>query len=47
MSSQNRTEFHIKFLWGCKGAFVAAEERHLKFEQVLGMMADKLANKSE
>lgn len=42
-----RTEFHIKFLWGCKGAFVAAEERHLKFEQVLGMMADKLANKSE
>jgi hypothetical protein len=27
------------------GAFVGAEERHLKFEQVLGMMADKLANK--
>lgn len=42
-----RTEFHIKFLWGCKGAFVAGEERHLKFEQVLGMMADKLANQNE
>ncbi|CAO1367711.1 unnamed protein product [Diamesa hyperborea] len=39
-----RTEFHIKFLWGSRGAFVAAEERHSKFEQVLGMMADKFAN---
>lgn len=24
-----------------------AEERHTKFEQVLGMMADKLSNKHE
>lgn len=43
----SRTEFHIKFLWGCKGAFVSPEERHTKFEQVLGMMADKLANMPE
>lgn len=42
-----RTEFHIKFLWGSKGAFVTAEERHSKFEQVLGVMADKLANQKE
>lgn len=38
-----RTEFHIKFLWGSKGSLATAEERHTKFEQVLGMMADKLA----
>ncbi|KAG5677054.1 hypothetical protein PVAND_006838 [Polypedilum vanderplanki] len=42
-----RTEFHIKFLWGSKGANACAEERHTKFEQVLGMMADKLANKHD
>lgn len=42
-----RTEFHIKFLWGSKGSQLSAEERHTKFEQVLGMMADKLANMNE
>jgi hypothetical protein len=42
-----RTEFHIKFLWGSKGAYVAAEERHSKFEQVLGVMADKFASQKE
>ncbi|KAL7046063.1 hypothetical protein ACKWTF_002466 [Chironomus riparius] len=42
-----RTEFHIKFLWGSKGAQVSTEERHTKFEQVLGMMADKLSTKHE
>lgn len=47
LNSFFRTEFHIKFLWGQKGAFVVAEERHSKFEQVLGMMADKLANQQE
>lgn len=36
-----RTEFHIKFLWGSKGAFVSAEDRHAKFEQVLTVMAEK------
>ncbi|XP_057328021.1 breast cancer anti-estrogen resistance protein 3 homolog isoform X1 [Microplitis mediator] len=36
-----RTEFHIKFLWGSRGAAVAPEERHLKFSQVLDAMYDK------
>ncbi|CAG5097917.1 Similar to BCAR3: Breast cancer anti-estrogen resistance protein 3 homolog (Bos taurus) [Cotesia congregata] len=36
-----RTEFHIKFLWGSRGAAVAPEERHLKFTQVLDAMYDK------
>ncbi|XP_048515504.1 SH2 domain-containing protein 3C isoform X2 [Athalia rosae] len=36
-----RTEFHIKFLWGSRGAGVAPEERHLKFTQVLDAMYDK------
>ncbi|XP_034941901.1 breast cancer anti-estrogen resistance protein 3 homolog [Chelonus insularis] len=38
-----RTEFHIKFLWGSRGAAVAPEERHLKFTQVLDAMFDKCA----
>ncbi|KAJ9579702.1 hypothetical protein L9F63_004628, partial [Diploptera punctata] len=36
-----RTEFHLKFLWGSRGACVAAEERHAKFEQVLTVMSEK------
>ncbi|XP_038107372.1 breast cancer anti-estrogen resistance protein 3 homolog [Culex quinquefasciatus] len=36
-----RTEFQVKFLWGCKGCFVPAEDRHAKFEHVLSVMADK------
>ena len=36
-----RTEFHLKFLWGSRGACVAAEERHAKFEQVLSVMSEK------
>ncbi|XP_069674168.1 breast cancer anti-estrogen resistance protein 3 homolog isoform X3 [Periplaneta americana] len=35
------TEFHLKFLWGSRGACVAAEERHAKFEQVLTVMSEK------
>jgi hypothetical protein len=35
------TEFHLKFLWGSRGASVAAEERHAKFEQVLTVMSEK------
>lgn len=31
----------MKFLWGSKGAFVAAEDRHSKFEKVLTVMAEK------
>lgn len=35
------TEFHLKFLWGSRGACVAPEERHAKFEQVLTVMSEK------
>lgn len=41
LSDAFRTEFHIKFLWGSRGATVAPEERHLKFIQVLDAMYDK------
>ncbi|XP_066594093.1 breast cancer anti-estrogen resistance protein 3 homolog isoform X2 [Prorops nasuta] len=43
LSDAFRTEFHIKFLWGSRGANVAAPERHLKFIQVLDAMYDKCA----
>lgn len=36
-----RTEFHLKFLWGSRGAAVHAEERHAKFDQVLTVMSEK------
>ncbi|KAJ1519937.1 hypothetical protein ONE63_004172 [Megalurothrips usitatus] len=36
-----RTEFHLKFLWGSRGATVQAEERHAKFDQVLTVMSEK------
>ncbi|XP_054282385.1 SH2 domain-containing protein 3C-like isoform X2 [Macrosteles quadrilineatus] len=36
-----RTEFHLKFLWGSRGATVAAADRHSKFEQVLSVMSEK------
>ncbi|XP_034231464.1 LOW QUALITY PROTEIN: breast cancer anti-estrogen resistance protein 3 homolog [Thrips palmi] len=36
-----RTEFHLKFLWGSRGASVDAEERHAKFDQVLTVMSEK------
>ncbi|XP_063234266.1 breast cancer anti-estrogen resistance protein 3 homolog [Bacillus rossius redtenbacheri] len=36
-----RTEFQLKFLWGSRGAGVAPEDRHAKFEQVLGAMSEK------
>lgn len=39
-----RTEFHLKFLWGSKGALALADERHLKLEQVLSLMAEKFCN---
>lgn len=39
-----RTEFQMKFLWGSRGAFVPAHERHSKFEQVLSAIADKYCN---
>lgn len=39
-----KTEFLLKFLWGSRGAFAPANERHLKFEQVLTVMAEKYCN---
>jgi SH2 domain-containing protein 3C len=42
----SRTEFHVNFLWGKKGAMVSAEERHAKFEQVLTVMAEKFCAES-
>lgn len=36
-----RTEFHLKFLWGSRGASVCSEERHAKFDQVLTVMSEK------
>lgn len=44
LSDAFRTEFHIKFLWGSRGATVAPEERHLKFIQVLDAMFDKCSS---
>lgn len=39
-----KTEFLLKFLWGSRGAFANAQERHAKFEQVLTVMAEKYCN---
>ncbi|KAG8238400.1 hypothetical protein J437_LFUL017942 [Ladona fulva] len=36
-----RTEFHLKFLWGSRGATVESSERHAKFERVLNLMSEK------
>lgn len=41
-----KTEFHLKFLWGSRGACASASERHAKFEQVLTVMAEKYCNAS-
>lgn len=36
-----RAEFHLKFLWGSRGASVSSSERYSKFEQVLNVMSEK------
>lgn len=36
-----RTEFHLKFLWGSRGANVSSQDRHAKFLQVLSAMSEK------
>lgn len=36
-----RTEFHLKFLWGSRGANVSSNDRHAKFLQVLSAMSEK------
>lgn len=42
-----RTEFHLKFLWGSRGAHVESVERHFKFEQVLKVLADKYSESAQ
>ncbi|KAF2902259.1 hypothetical protein ILUMI_03922 [Ignelater luminosus] len=39
-----KTEFQMKFLWGSRGAFAAATDRYIKFEQLLDVVADKYCN---
>ncbi|XP_059486098.1 breast cancer anti-estrogen resistance protein 3 homolog isoform X2 [Neocloeon triangulifer] len=36
-----RTEFHLKFLWGSRGAGVSSSDRHAKFLQVVSAMSEK------
>ncbi|KAK3883476.1 hypothetical protein Pcinc_012175, partial [Petrolisthes cinctipes] len=37
-----RTEFHLKFLWGSKGALLSgSEERHAKFHEVLVKLSER------
>ncbi|XP_017490573.1 PREDICTED: breast cancer anti-estrogen resistance protein 3 homolog isoform X2 [Rhagoletis zephyria] len=44
LSDAFRTEFHVKFLWGSKGATASPEDRHSKLEKVLALMADKFCS---
>uniref|UniRef100_A0A1A9W862 SH2 domain-containing protein n=1 Tax=Glossina brevipalpis TaxID=37001 RepID=A0A1A9W862_9MUSC len=44
LSDAFRTEFHIKFLWGSKGATASVNDRHTKLEKVLALMTDKFCN---
>ena len=37
-----RTDFHLRLLWGSKGALVNRGERYRKFERVLTAMSEKL-----
>ena len=36
-----RTEFHVKFLWGSRGASADREQRYGKFEQVLSVFSER------
>lgn len=36
-----QTEFHIRFLWGARGALIAFGERHSRLSQVLSAMSQK------
>lgn len=36
-----RTEFHLKFLWGSKGAVAGSDERHAKFQEVVGKLSER------
>ena len=37
-----RTEFHLKLLWGFRGATVAVNERYQKFEQILCALSARI-----
>ncbi|XP_033643142.1 breast cancer anti-estrogen resistance protein 3-like isoform X2 [Asterias rubens] len=37
-----RPEFHMRLLWGSKGATVGAAERYEKFDKILSVMAEKI-----
>lgn len=39
-----RTEFHMKFLWGTKGALNPAQERFSKLEHILTLMTERFGN---
>lgn len=39
-----KTEFHLKFLWGSRGAFAKPQERYSKFEEILTVMSQKYCN---
>lgn len=39
-----KTEFQLKFLWGSRGAYADSHDRHVKFQQVLNVMAEKYCN---
>lgn len=42
-----RTEFHVKFLWGARGALAPRCERHARLTDILVTMADKYLTPSK
>ncbi|XP_044753073.1 breast cancer anti-estrogen resistance protein 3 homolog isoform X3 [Coccinella septempunctata] len=42
--SMFQTEFHLKFLWGSRGAGADSADRHSKFEQILTVMSEKFCS---
>lgn len=36
-----RSEFHLKFLWGSKGATVESDERHIKFHRIICSLSER------
>ena len=42
-----QTEFHLRFLWGFKGAGVARAERHNKFNMLLTAYSEKIEKEGD
>lgn len=42
-----RTEFHVKFLWGSKGAMIPPNERYTKFDDILTLMAKRYCSETD